>query len=178
VTTWFTVRPPGRPPVALTGAELSAVPGALALFALAGVAAVVATRGPVRRAVGLLLGSAGIAAGAVVGAVSFGPPEAGAGRASGLPPLSPESVVERAVAGPAMAVAGAALLLAVGLFVLLREPRLARLGARYDRAGSAGRALDPDRAAWRELDAGRDPTVDPGPLPGTGPGDGGRDRAV
>ena len=47
------------------------------------------------------------------------------------------------------------------LFVLLSEPRLAHLGARYGGPRTPGAELDPDRAAWRELDAGGDPTVDP-----------------
>jgi hypothetical protein len=62
---------------------------------------------------------------------------------------------------PLAAVAGAVLLLAVGLFVLLSEPRLAHLGARYSSRRTPQAELDPDRAAWRELDAGGDPTVDP-----------------
>ena len=50
-----------------------------------------------------------------------------------------------------------------GTYVLLEEPRMARLGARYSAAPTAEpqRLDDPDRAAWAALDAGRDPTVDP-----------------
>jgi hypothetical protein len=44
--------------------------------------------------------------------------------------------------------------------VLLREPRMARLGARYAAEGARPTTADPDRAAWVALDEGRDPTVD------------------
>jgi hypothetical protein len=52
----------------------------------------------------------------------------------------------------------AAVLLAVGLGVLVRERRLPRLGARYAAPGARPAPTDPDRAAWQDLDAGRDPT--------------------
>jgi len=58
----------------------------------------------------------------------------------------------------------AILLLAVGLALLVTEPRLPRFGSRYS-ARTAERAApeNPDRAAWEALDAGRDPTTDPDP---------------
>ena len=61
----------------------------------------------------------------------------------------------------ASAIGFGTLLIGVGLFVLLREPRLAHLGARYGAPRTPRAEPDPDRAAWRELDAGGDPTVDP-----------------
>jgi hypothetical protein len=87
-------------------------------------------------------------------------------------------------------VAGAGVLLAVGVLVAVRERRLPRLGSRYAAPGQRVVEQDPDRAAWRELDAGRDPTSDPaaGPLAdptgtpsgdaGDDPGDGPRNAAV
>jgi hypothetical protein len=59
---------------------------------------------------------------------------------------------------PWLAVLGGAVLLAVGLVVLVRERRLPRLGARYAAPGARPAPTDPDRAAWQDLDAGRDPT--------------------
>lgn len=165
---WFTVTPPGRPPVELAGSAVSSVPGAVALLALAGVAAVVATRGPLRRVLGGLLALAGGAAATATGRRLLGDPFAAGARASGLPQLPPGVSVDAlrgqpvdVSAVPLAAVAGAVLLLAVGLFVLLSEPRLAHLGARYGTPRTPQAELDPDRAAWRELDAGGDPTVDP-----------------
>ena len=63
--------------------------------------------------------------------------------------------------GPLLAVCGGLLLAVVGSAVLLREPRLRRLSARYAAAGSPAAHADPDRAAWAALDEGRDPTSDP-----------------
>ena len=182
---WFELAPPGRPRVPLTGAEVSAVPAAVALLALAGVAAVVATRGPLRRGVGLLLALAGAGAGAVAGWALRPDPWPAGGPGSGrvpLPPGTPDAAAPGwpvdTTAAPVLAAAGAALLLLAGLFVLVREPRLAQFGARYDRRPERRAELDPDRAAWQELDAGRDPTAGPVPPRRVDPGDDGRDRAV
>ena len=49
----------------------------------------------------------------------------------------------------------------LGVVVLLGEPRLPRFGARYSTGAARPAELDPDRAAWQDLDAGRDPTTDP-----------------
>ena len=118
----------------------------VALLALAGVAGVLATGGLARRLVGGLLASAG-AVQAVAALLALG----GAG-----PPA------------PLLAVAGGAVLLAVGALAALREPRLPRFGARYAAAGDRRAPRDPDRAAWEALDAGEDPTAGPGG--GTGEG--------
>ncbi|WP_232662146.1 Trp biosynthesis-associated membrane protein [Pseudonocardia sp. TRM90224] len=108
-----------------------------ALLALAGVAGVVAASGVVRRGLGVLLG--------LVGVLAAGVGVAGAGAAP----------------GPWLAVGGGALLVVTGTFVMLREAALARFGARYSAAGSQAAQRDPDRAAWQDLDAGRDPTAGP-----------------
>jgi hypothetical protein len=85
-------------------------------------------------------------------------------------------------AAPLLVVAGAVVLLAVGVLVLVRERRLPRLGARYAAPGERRAERDPDRAAWQDLDEGRDPTVDPADAPpgdaGDDPGDGPRNAAV
>jgi hypothetical protein len=144
-------------------AEAQAAPwlGGVALLALAGIGGVVATGGVPRRLVGALLGLAG------VGVLGFA-----------LRAMLGTGVT----AAPLLAVAGAAMLLAVGVLVLVRERRLPRLGARYAAPGERRAERDPDRAAWQELDAGRDPTVDPAFGPpgdaGDDPGDGPRNSAV
>jgi len=144
-----TVADPASAPSALTG---------VALLALAGVAALVATSGVPRRIVGALLGVVGglvvVATAAAVLAVSV---------AVG--------------GGPLLAVGGGLLLAVVGCAVLLREPQLRRLGARYAAAGTPSAHADPDRAAWAALDEGRDPTADLPADPGAaGLPDGGRDH--
>lgn len=175
VAVWF--RLPAVP-AELTGAQLSAGPGGVALLALAGVAAVVATGGWARRAVGVVLALAGAAVGSVVGQVlGRGPAASGATLPGSGRPVPPDQPVDP-TAAPLLALAGAVVLLAVGVFVLLREPELSRLGARYAAPREPRAEPDPDRAAWSELDAGRDPTTD-GPGGGRdGPGVGGTGRAV
>jgi uncharacterized membrane protein (TIGR02234 family) len=176
--TWVQVQPLVRAPVELTGAAVAPALTGIALVALAGVAGLVATGGVVRRVVGVLL--VGAAAWVVAVAVPVwttdpavlaarAQPTAGdaAGTLAGQPAT--------ATAAPLLALLGALLLLGAGLVVLLREPALPRLGARYAAAGSRPRpAQDPDRAAWVDLDEGRDPTTGPaaeaggGAVPGRG----------
>ncbi len=137
---WYRLTPPGRPPVTVDGGAAQPSLTAVALLALAGIAAVVATAGLVRRALGGLL----VLVGAAVAVLAT------------LALLTPA-----VTAAPLLAAAGGVLLAAVGVSVLLTEPRLARLGARYAASGTRAAAVDPDRAAWTALDEGRDPTTDP-----------------
>ena len=144
------------------------------MLALAGVAAAVATRGPLRRAVGRCWRWPGAPPRRSAYAGCSRDPFAVDVPASGLPQLPPGTPVElvrgqpvELTAAPLLVLAGAALLLAAGLFVLLAEPRLAHLGARYGTRRERRAEPDPDRAAWLELDAGRDPTARPrAPAPG------------
>lgn len=173
-----TVAERGEQVVAFTGAQVRPSLGGVALLALAGVAGVVATAGPLRRAVGTLLALAGTAVGA--GGVSglLSSPFASDGPASSLP-TPPVGVPVDALRGqpteitaaPLWAVLGGLLLVAVGVVVALHERRLPRFGARYataraDEGAARPAPLDPDRAAWQDLDAGRDPT-DPDATPST-----------
>jgi uncharacterized membrane protein (TIGR02234 family) len=188
-TVWYRVTPAGAAPVELTGAQVAPWLGGTALLALAGVAGVVATGGLLRRLVGVLLGLAG------VGVLVFGvralvmAPFATDASAAALPqPPSGVTVDELryqptdATGAPLLAIAGAVVLLAVGILVLVRERRLPRFGARYAAPGERRVERDPDRAAWQELDEGRDPTVDPAEAPpgdaGDDPGDGPRSAPV
>ncbi|MHA6783820.1 Trp biosynthesis-associated membrane protein [Pseudonocardia saturnea] len=138
--------------VDVTGAQARPSLGGVALLALAGIAGVVAAGGLLRRAVGGLLALAGaVVAGAAVLSLVVPPSASEGGSVTATTPA------------PWLAVLGGAVLLAVGLVVLVRERRLPRLGARYA-AGRVGDGAarpaptDPDRAAWQDLDAGRDPT--------------------
>jgi hypothetical protein len=187
--------------VELTGAQVAPWLGGVALLALAGVAALVATGGVLRRVVGVLLVLVG------AGVLAFGlsalvtDPYATDAPASALPqPPAGASVDElryqptERTPAPLLPVAAAGVLLAVGVLVAVRERRLPRLGSRYAAPGERPVERDPDRAAWRELDAGRDPTADtaadtaaapladPTDTPtgdaGDDPGDGPRNAAV
>jgi uncharacterized membrane protein (TIGR02234 family) len=157
--TWFTVSPPGRAPLVSTGAQVSPSLIGFAWVSLAGVAGLVATGGVARRILACLLALAGAAV-AITGLAGWTRTEYAVGSAGAAAPgaTPPPLAVTPA---PLLAVAGGVLLLAVGAFVLLREPRLARLGARYAAPGTRTVEVDPDRAAWQDLDAGRDPTADP-----------------
>ncbi|MDG4765389.1 Trp biosynthesis-associated membrane protein [Solwaraspora sp. WMMD406] len=177
-----TARPEPLPDlrVVRTGADVLPWLPALALVGVAGAGAVLATRGLVRQAVGVLLTASG-ATMAVGGAVAVGG-VAGDGPAAG------------AVGWPLLAVIGAGLTMSAGVATALRGPRWPSMGARYDRPGPAGRTSpvgdrghdgrqpgrDPEPAtglpatglpererggrtttdAWDALDRGEDPTVD------------------
>jgi Tryptophan-associated transmembrane protein (Trp_oprn_chp) len=164
-TVWYRATPPGRAPVVTEGAAAMPSLTGVALLALAGIAGVVATAGLVRRGLACLLGLAGVAVAWSATAALFARP---------VPPEGADEALRQAVtAAPLLAVTGGIVLFAVGVFVLLREPRLARLGARYAAAGARPTITDPDRAAWAALDEGRDPTAE-----SDDPGGGRRDGAV
>jgi hypothetical protein len=169
--TWVLVRPTGRAAVELTGAVVAPALTGLALVALAGVAGVVATGGVLRRLVGVLLVGAAVWVVAVVVPVWTGDPAAVAAAATppgGVPPAALAGQPAAATAAPLLALGGALALLGGGLVVLLREPRLPRLGARYAAGSRPPAVQDPDRAAWADLDEGRDPTADAATDPGPG----------
>lgn len=166
---WFRVTPAGRAPVALDGAQVSPSLTGFALLVLAGVAALVASGGVVRRVLAVLLGVAGAVVAVTATTALFGSPFATDAPAATLPqppagtPVDALRFQPTAVTpAPLLAVAGGLLLLAVAVLVVLREPRLSRLGARYAAPGKRPVEIDPDRAAWQDLDAGRDPTADAG----------------
>jgi uncharacterized membrane protein (TIGR02234 family) len=182
-TVWYRVTTAGAAPAELTGAQVAPWLGGVALLALAGVAGVVATGGLLRRLVGVLLGLAGVGVlGFALRALMTDP------YATTTPPPPPGLTVDELrhqptelTAAPLLAVAGGLVLLVVGVFVVVHK-RLPRLGARYAAPGERRAERDPDRAAWQELDEGRDPTVDPACRPpgdaGDDPGDGPRNAAV
>jgi uncharacterized membrane protein (TIGR02234 family) len=165
--TWYRVSTTvaGRPDqlVDFTGAQVRPSFGGVALLALAGVAGVVATGGVARRVVGALLALAGTAvAGAAVLSLLVSPFASDAGSLPAAPPGVSVDALRYAptetTPAPWLAVLGGVLLLAVGVLVLVRERRFPRLGARYAAPGARPVPTDPDRAAWQDLDAGRDPT--------------------
>jgi uncharacterized membrane protein (TIGR02234 family) len=170
---------PGLPDLrtARTGAEQMPLLVGLALVALAGAGALLATRGRVRRALGGLLVLAGVAVAgvAVLGRAGLDPGRAGAA----------------ATVWPAACVLGGAMIVAAGLAAARHGDRWPAMGSRYERgdvpprpaelaAGSgplppAGHTRphtpgdhvpeEPDprpvdtRAAWDALDRGDDPTL-------------------
>ncbi len=116
----------------------------LALAALAGAAALLATRRRARVAVGVLL--VAVAVGAVAAAVvaSF--------------PHTVAAVQEHPV-WRFVVILGALPVLAAGVIAVARGTRWAEMSARYDAPGTVREKLqDPEVALWEALDRGDDPT--------------------
>ncbi|HZC69423.1 MAG TPA: Trp biosynthesis-associated membrane protein [Jatrophihabitans sp.] len=166
---WQTVTTPRPAPLhddmlQLSGRTVDAAPTALALVALAGVVAVLATRGVARRVVGGVLALAGAAlvwrAVASAGAVS-------ASRARTLVTEHHPTVdVSRAVphvethaTWAALTLVCGALVAAAGALVAWRGHRWQVMSARYESASA--QPVDPAQPAatlWTALDRGCDPT--------------------
>jgi uncharacterized membrane protein (TIGR02234 family) len=158
----------------LTGQELTGAAPALGWAGLAGLAALVATQGRVRAAVGVLLAVFGAGIGySSVTAVSRSHVLRSAADKSQLLGLAQHATVGTTAWWTISAVGGL-LLLAAGVLVAVRGARWPGMSARYDRAGGDGdKAGTPRPAAavpgtadplgmWKSLDRGEDPTA-PGP---------------
>ncbi|WP_084700620.1 TIGR02234 family membrane protein [Streptacidiphilus anmyonensis] len=156
------------------GSEVSGVPGAMALVALASVVAVFAVRGTARRVLGGLVTLAG--AGAVFAATAALGSETGAldekaARSVGLTDVTVGSVTHSA--WPWIAALGGLLVVVAGVLTTLRGAAWPGMSARYDapagkrsaagpRGGSsatasAGQSSPAD--LWKALDRGEDPTA-------------------
>jgi uncharacterized membrane protein (TIGR02234 family) len=139
-----------------TGADVEPWVIGLALVALAGTGALLATGGWVRRALGgvLALAGAGVAVGAVIGRIGLDPGEAG-----------PAGTL-----WPAVCALGGAIIAVGGLTAARHGHRWPTMSARYDRTPATaepertvpqpapGAPID-SRAAWDALDRGDDPTT-------------------
>jgi hypothetical protein len=124
-----------------TGRELMPWLPALALAALAGAGAILATRGALRTVVGFALMLAGF----------------------GMAGSSLYAVVEGApIWSPAAAALGGLLVVDAGVLALLRGTSWPGLGARYHRTAAADAPVNGARTAatmWDALDRGEDPTT-------------------
>jgi len=147
----------------LTGALTISVSGGsalpelvpLALVALAGFGAALATHGTVRRLVGVVV----VLCGAVItirSVVSFG--DQPAALVSSLSrPAEAVGAPQLHAAGPALGVLGGLLLAAAGALIAAGWGARQRLGARYD--APTGPATQTSTDWWKALDAGADPTA-------------------
>jgi uncharacterized membrane protein (TIGR02234 family) len=169
-----TMVPLGR---SLTGRELTGAVTALGWAGLAGLAALFATRGRFRAAVGALL--------TVFGAVIAYSSVTAVGRRHVVEKAAAQSqllgLAEHPTVGTTawwtVSAAGGLLLLAAGALVAVRGARWPGMSARYDPAGgptapsrsalAVSGAADP-LGMWKSLDRGEDPTA-PGPRPDTAP---------
>jgi uncharacterized membrane protein (TIGR02234 family) len=179
--TFVPPRPLPSQTIDVTGQDLLPLAGALALAALACLAAVIATKGNLRRVAGGLLAVLGAWAG--IAAMASVSPASAAGVAAGKVGSPSASAASGAagsttsgtssgdgtvvVSGTASHVAmsgtewrvivllGAAAIVAAGIAVAIRGPRWSVMSAKYDSAGA--RPVD-SASMWESLSSGGDPT--------------------
>jgi uncharacterized membrane protein (TIGR02234 family) len=169
--------------LAVSGHKLVPLASALAIAALACLAAVIATRGILRRAVGVLLAVIGVGAamtaaaavtsGAVLSAAVSADPTAGSfsgsttsGTTAGNSAYSgtlagnmPGHAVITGLPWHVAAVAGALAIVLAGLATAWRGARWPAMSARFDRPGHRGRPGPADAATmWESLSRDVDPT--------------------
>jgi uncharacterized membrane protein (TIGR02234 family) len=173
-------RPFSADVLGVSGRTLDGAPTALALVALAGVVAVLATKGLVRRVIGALVALAGV--GIMWRSIAAAPP-VGTARAAGLVRAKHETVGASAVvtqhvaSHPGWAVlsaVGGLLVLVAGVLVAWHGGRWGAMSARYERPAGSGVEARPehgpediernraraDAALWTALERGDDPTAD------------------
>lgn len=143
------VRETGGGVIAASGGRLSPVLTPLALAVLAGVVAVLATKGLARRLVGALIALCG--AGAAVAAWRA------TDHATVMSALSGKISGWDTTVWPWVAILGGVLMAAAGALAVLRGSRWTGMSARYDRPGPREARQD-DRSLWDALDRGDDPT--------------------
>ena len=174
---WQTVRTPRERPLAddvlqLTGRTVDAAPTALALVALAGVVAVLATRGAIRRIVGAVLAVTGVL---LVWRAAQGLSAVSTSRARDLVRSRHSGVGVDATSAlhvtvhaqwPVLTIVCGLLVAVAGALVTVRGARWSAMSAKYDAptAFSAPQDLDAQRrradaSMWKALDAGEDPTT-------------------
>ncbi len=165
-----TARVPGLPTIeaSVTGADLAPLAGALGLVVLAGFGAVIATRGWVRRVVGILV----VAAAAVVLVTTIHPPGATGTLEDGLAAKGWNSGAysTNVDAWRWVSLAGALISVAAGAAISRYASRWATMGQEYDAptrnaaatSGADGESTEmaelSEADVWREIDRGRDPT--------------------
>ena len=171
-------RPLPAQDIAVTGQQLVPLASALALAALACLAAGIATRSVLRRAVGVLLAMLGAAAAVLVSlrasavlaaaraSALSGP--LGGSTTSGAP--SGGAVHEIVVAGPgqvimagapwrAAAIAGAVAIVLAGTATAWRGPRWPVMSARFERSTTARSRGTDSASMWESLSRDVDPTI-------------------
>lgn len=149
----------------VSGSAQAPVVPALALAGLAGVLALLATRGRIRRLCGALVGACGL--GVALGAALRARPQGGdlAGRAGDALGVGSAAVLDGgATLWPWPAALGGALLALAGFTAAARGHRWVAMSARYDAPGAAAPAREStveetSIEAWRALDRGEDPTA-------------------
>ncbi|MFI9272402.1 TIGR02234 family membrane protein [Kitasatospora sp. NPDC052896] len=163
---WAQGQVSGHLSVTATGSEISGLPGALALVALASAVAVFAVRGFGRLLVGVLVTLAGIGAtvGAALGARNTNALDETAAQKLALVGTTASQVTH--TAWPWVAAVGGVLLAAAGLVTVVCGRAWPGMGARYDapttgpaRPAAAAGLRETPADLWKALDRGEDPTT-------------------
>ena len=154
--------------VSVSGRTLEPAVAALGVVALAGVVAVLATRGVARRLVGVLLAAVGVATAwrAVAGLQAVSAARArslvtDARTGAGLDPTVTPQVAVHAV-WPVLALVCGLVMVVSGLLVAARGHRWMALSGRYEapETSAAAARQRSDATLWTALDRGQDPTND------------------
>ena len=145
--------------ITVTGHELLPAADALGLAVLACLAAVIATRGVVRRVAGVLLALLGVLI-AVPATMSVRHAHvAAAAAARSLATAGVPRLTMALFPWWAAAAVGGVLIVAAGVLAAWRGTRWPGMSGRYDRPGGPPQATGDPAAAWDALDRGTDPTV-------------------
>ena len=126
---------------------------------LACLAAVIATRGVVRRVAGVLLALLGVLIAAAATMSVRHAHVAAAAAARSLATAGAPRLTMAAFPWWAAAAVGGLLIVAAGVLAAWRGPRWPGMSGRYDRPGGPPQATGDPAAAWDALDRGTDPTV-------------------
>jgi uncharacterized membrane protein (TIGR02234 family) len=142
----------------LTGRSLSGVIAALGWAGLAGIAALLATRGWVRVAIGVLLTACGVIVAIVSpSVVRHAHVVSAAGEKSNLARVGGDLIVQ--VHGWwILSLAGGVLLAMAGLLTVVRSRHWPGMSSRYERPGTAAPVGEDPASMWKALDRGDDPT--------------------
>jgi uncharacterized membrane protein (TIGR02234 family) len=142
----------------LSGRSLSAVVAALGWAGLAGILALLATRGWARVAIGALLTAFGVIVAIVSpSAVRHAHVISAAADKSNLARVGGEVTVH-VHAWWTLSLVGGILLAAAGLLTVLRSRDWPGMSARYERPGATAPRGDDPASMWKALDRGDDPT--------------------
>lgn len=147
--------------IPITGASASPAVLALALVGLAAGLALLLTSRLVRILTGAVLILAGLGAAAAAIAVLARPTTAATSGVLEATSIIGRDISARTTPWPVLAIAPAVAIAACGALALLRGAAWDRSAARFARAGTPARAVDPQQnpaAAWDALTSGEDPT--------------------
>lgn len=154
---WVTADVAGGQGASATGGQLNGGLTTVALAGLAGVVAVLATKGAGRRVIGALLALCGAGLAWLTYTAVSGQAAAEWARTQSVLQGLAEPALTFDVLWPVVSGAGAALVLAGGVLAVVRGGAWGSMSARYDRKPAAARASD-ERSMWDAIDRGDDPT--------------------